>query len=378
MIDKIINLPALLYTINKILYQKSRQQRLPLRLEIDPDFPPVITGDKTKIKQVLINLVSNALKFTKQGWIELRISLEKREQQDFLRFAVTDTGIGISEEQMQYIFAPFRQGEGGHHGGTGLGLSISRHIAEAMKETLTVTSKLGDGSCFVFSISLRRANAEITPNVLPSRQTMAEYFHPQQGIEVLIVDDSETDRTVLAELLASAGFLVSMVENGREAASSAKVKAFDLVLMELRMPRMGGYRTSRMIHKFTRNPDIQIIAISAGVYPSFHEHMQRWGFVDFIRKPSRRDELLQVIHHLQLNWQSRGEQPTSLTGEKHYYGDILAPAQIAPLVIQLTEAIELGDIIEVQQLAKTFLNECKIVDNNIEFWVTRILACCET
>lgn len=377
-IDNIINLPALLHTVNKILYQKSRQQRLPLRLEIDPDVPPVITGDETKIKQVLVNLMSNALKFTKQGWIELRISLEKRKQQDFLRFAVTDTGIGISEEQMQYIFAPFRQGEGGHHGGTGLGLSISRRIAEALEGTLTVTSKLGGGSCFVFSIPLRRANAEITPNALPSRQTMAEYFHPQQGIEVLIVDDSETDRTVLAELLASAGFLVSTVENGREAANAAKVKAFDLVLMELRMPRMGGYRTSRMIHKFTRNPDIQIIAISAGVYPSSHEHMQRWGFVDFIRKPYRRDELLQVIHHLQLNWQSRGEQPTSPTSETHDCGRVLAPTQIAPLVIQMTEAIELGDIIEVQQLAKIFLNECKIVDSNIEFWITRILACCET
>lgn len=319
LINKIINLPALLYTINKILYQKSRQQRLSLRLEIDPDVPPVITGDESKIKQVLINLMSNALKFTKQGWIELRISLEKREQQDFLRFAVTDTGIGISEEQMQYIFAPFRQGEGGHHGGTGLGLSISRRIAEAMEGTLTVTNKLGDGSCFVFSIPLGRANAEIAPNALPFRQAIAEYFHPQQGIEVLIVDDSETNRTVLAELLASAGFSVSTVENGREAANAAKVKAFDLVLMELRMPRMGGYRASRMIHKFTRNPDIQIIVISAGAYPSFHEHMQRWGFVDFIRKPYRRDELLQVIHHLQLNWQSRSAQPISLTSKTHDY-----------------------------------------------------------
>ena len=91
-----------------------------------------------------------------------------------------------------------------------------------------------------------------------------------------------------------------------------------------------------------------------------------WGFVDFIRKPYRRDELLQVIHHhLQLNWQSRGEQPTSPTSKTHNCGEIFVPAQIAPLVIQLTEAIELGDIIEVQQLAKTFLNEGKIVDSNL-------------
>ena len=111
LIDKTFIYLSLIYTIDKILYQKSRQQRLPMRLEIDPDVPPSIIGDETKIKQVLINLVSNALKFTKQGWIELRVSLEQNaKSRTFLRFAVTDTGIGISEGANAVYLCSFPSG----------------------------------------------------------------------------------------------------------------------------------------------------------------------------------------------------------------------------------------------------------------------------
>ncbi len=374
LIDKTIHLPSFIYTIDKILYQKSRQQRLSLRLAIDPDVPTSITGDETKIRQVLINLVSNALKFTKQGLIELRVSLDEEQ----LKFFVTDTGIGISEEQMQYIFAPFRQGEGGHnHGGTGLGLSISRRIAEAMQGTLTVTSTLGEGSCFVFSIPLRRAKDEQQPRKISFKQELGERINPQDEIKVLVVDDSTSNRNVLEQLLTNTGFLVTTAEDGREAVNYAKAEAFDLVLMDLRMPNMGGHRATRMIHKHTCNPDIQIIAISGDVYPRFDEQMHLWGFIDFIRKPYSRDELLQVIHHhLQLNWENPVVQPVSLANSS-YSGETLVPSQITPFVLQLSEAIELGDIVEVQRLARAFLEEYPGIDSNIEYWITRVLACCE-
>ena len=183
-----------------------------------------------------------------------------------------------------------------------------------MQGTLTVTSALGEGSCFVFSIPLRQTEDETISKAQPvpaqSSQTLpGERIHPQQEIEVLIVDDSETNRIVLAELLSQSRIFWYRWQRMVGRRLMTKNKSFDLVLMDLRMPGMGGYRATRMIHKLTCNPDIQIIAISAGVYPSFHDHMHRWGFVDFIRKPYRRDELLQVIHHhFQLNWQANGEE----------------------------------------------------------------------
>lgn len=213
----------------------AKQKQIELRMNIAADVAREIVGDNLKLRQVLINLTGNAVKFTHQGYIELSVY----RQDDQLFFSVTDTGIGISEEDQKDLFKPFFQLKSGQQlGGTGLGLAICYRLVRAMKGELCIKSQTGEGSCFSFSIPY--AGAEVSSLVPEKRlnQILPELSNDNKNYSVLVVDDSENNRDLLTSALQSYQFKVDSAENGQAALEKIRIYDFDLILMDLKMPVM--------------------------------------------------------------------------------------------------------------------------------------------
>ncbi len=367
---EVTSLTLLVEAVEQILYQKAEKAGLKLEMIIRPDVPRCVHVDETKLRQILINLVGNAIKFTDIGGVTLTVYNSVNGD---IAFEVMDTGIGISKEQIRHIFDPFRQGDDGRHeGGTGLGLSISRRLAVAMGGSLNVTSQPHKGSRFTLSLPLKHAEGEAQCCLIDKVLTERDIDHLASGqvVRVLVVDDTATNRDILAQMLITAGFDVVAVSSGREALAVVQKDAIDLVLMDLRMTGMSGFRAAHTMKARLDDECPPIVAISAGVYPSLPDIIKRWGFVDFIGKPFRVNELFQVIRrHLNLVW-SHVESHQSSSADAL---PALSEAQAQHLVSQLSDAMEMGDVEAVRTAALGMTDE----DQAIAFWANRILEYCD-
>ena len=367
---EVTSLTVLVETVEQILYQKAEKAGLKLEVTIRSDVPRCVYADETKLRQILINLVGNAIKFTKQGRVSLTVFMADNE----LACEVLDTGIGISPDHLEHIFEPFRQGEAGRReGGTGLGLSISRRLATTMGGNLTVISKPGKGSCFTLTLPLKSAEGDrYCPVVKTLAEDTFEHLAPGQNIQVMVVDDSTTNRDILKQMLTTAGLNVLSVSAGREAIALAQRYSVDLVLMDLRMSGMSGFRAAHTMKARMGKKCPPIVAISAGVYPSLPEIIKRWGFVDFIGKPFRVHELFQVIRrHLNAVW---------LHAESHHPSQpadalpALSAEQASVLIERLADAMEMGDVETVRTAAIGLTDK----DQAVAFWANRILEYCDS
>ena len=382
--SKPVSIPVLVDTVEQILYQKAEMKGLALELFICTEVPALVMGDEIKMRQILINLVSNAIKFTDRGRVRLKVSALNAG----LAFEVEDTGIGISQEQIEHIFDPFRQGDGGRkEGGTGLGLSISRRLASAMGGDLNVTSKPGKGSRFLFTMPLQTVHEVSGSEDLLDIYMGDGHLAPGQDVRVLVVDDTETNCDILKQMLEAAGFGVVCVSNGRQAVDAAGREHFDLVLMDLRMPVMSGFRAVRMMHSRHGREHLPVIAISAGVYPSLVDDIRRWGFADFIGKPFRSKELFRVIRrHLQLVWKDSMNKDK---GASEVPADIevtISSAVAEALAEVFGDAVDMGDVEAVQRIARSLLDDSgkgfshTLADEDIQgaqHWARRALRCCD-
>ena len=361
-----LNVVTLVESVEQILYPRANGRGLAFELVVQEDVPASILGDETKLRQILINLVGNAVKFTEEGHVGLNVHV----RDNCLVFEVEDTGIGISEEQLETIFDPFRQGS--HSiGGTGLGLAISRRLAVAMKGSLDVTSEEGKGSTFTFAMPLEiveDARRETAQSAMITRN-----FHLKSGqeVHVLVVDDTATNREILEHMLVQSGFRVTTASSGREAARIARTLSLDLILMDLRMQGISGFRTTRMITARLKDKCPPIIAISAGVYPTLPDAIARWGFADFIGKPFRSQDLFRVIRrHLDVQWEELDESQES-TEEKPYG---LSSEQASRIHASLSEALELGDVDAIRHVAQAFIGDDDAPET---LWAVRIIECCD-
>ncbi|WP_281645119.1 PAS domain S-box protein [Parendozoicomonas sp. Alg238-R29] len=363
-----VNVVTLVESVEQILYQRAESCGLQFDLVVQDDVPASVVGDETKLRQILINLVGNAVKYTDRG----RVSLNVYVNDNNLVFAVEDTGIGIPEDYLESIFDPFRQGEGGHRvGGTGLGLSISRRLAAAMKGHLEVESIEGQGSLFTFSMPFEVV--EGSQSGLNQLSINARNCRLQQGqdVHVLVVDDTETNREILKHMLLQCGFQVTTANDGREAVRLTQAHSLDLILMDLRMPEVSGFRTARMIISRLKKHCPPIIAISAGVYPSLPEVITRWGFSDFVGKPFRSQDLFRAIRrHLSLRWEEVSVQEAN--PEEKLSG--LTVEQAVNLHAALTNALELGDIDAIRDVAQGVVGDKGAPET---LWAERILECCD-
>ncbi len=262
---------------------------LTLASTIDGELPPSLLADSSRVRQVLLNLLGNAIKFTSRGGVSVRVGYETQGG-GMLRVEVADTGVGIPPERLDRLFQRFSQVDGSisrTYGGTGLGLAISKSLAETMGGAIGVSSAVGEGSTFWFTIAA--PPAELAP-ARPAPQAAPE---EQRGARILVVDDVANNRELIAAMLAPFGHALAEAENGLEAVERARRQAFDLILMDLQMPGMDGQAATRLIRETCDlNRTTPIVAVSANAMPNHLAQCAAAGMDDHIAKPIQPMELL--------------------------------------------------------------------------------------
>ncbi|UCV30072.1 PAS domain S-box protein [Ferribacterium limneticum] len=277
-----------------LVRERAQAKQIDLRVELASDLPKTCISDPLRMGQVLLNILSNAVKFTEAGSVTL--SLDCRD--GMLVFKVTDTGIGMNAEQIGALFNPFHQADASasrKFGGTGLGLAISKRILELMNGNVSVNSCTGVGSSieFCFPYVMPEGAAETQPNL---QDEMGEGKKPLAGISILVADDEAINRMVLEEILVEYGAGVVLVENGQEAVARVMHDgrdAYDVVLMDIQMPEMDGFEATRRI--LEQAPDLPIIAQTAHAFNEEREKCFAAGMVDHIAKPIEPEALGEMI-----------------------------------------------------------------------------------
>ncbi|MEB0048362.1 MULTISPECIES: ATP-binding protein [unclassified Pseudomonas] len=291
------NLVDLIASCAQSFQHSAVQRKLDLQLLIPDDMRALqVQGDPTRIRQILVNLIGNALKFTERG----RVSIEPQWQSldhELLWFTCTvrDSGIGISTERLDSMFNPFQQADSSisrRYGGTGLGLPIARTLAERMGGTLRAQSEEGRGSVFTLEIPLalyQQALPVLTPQRTPTGNGTGE------GRNVLLVEDNPVNQTVIAAMLRSLGFTVSVVTDGVQAVRSAESLIFEAILMDCRLPVIDGYEATRQIRQLPGCTDLPIIALTANALQGDRETCLAAGMNDYLAKPFKRTDLQQIL-----------------------------------------------------------------------------------
>jgi PAS domain S-box-containing protein len=262
---------------------KIQEKNLLLIKKYDNVIPKVLIGDPVRLHQIILNLVSNAVKFTSKGEITISVRLlNENEEKATIEFSVTDTGIGIPEDRIEHIFENFQQASSETarlYGGTGLGLAISKQLVESQGGSITVKSKLEEGSTFSFVLPFQKTNAEVeldkVMNVLNTKV---------QNIKVLVVEDIALNQLLMKTLLDDFGFEHDIADNGKIAIEKLQNKSYDIILMDLHMPEMNGFETTEYIRN-KMNSQIPIIALTADVTSADLKKCTAVGMNDYISKP---------------------------------------------------------------------------------------------
>lgn len=291
-------LPELLHSVCGVFTVRAQQRHLTFRATLAPDLPPTVYGDEQKLRQVLFNLLGNAVKFTDVGEVVLGVE----QTGEGLSFSVQDTGRGIHPEDLARLFQPFAQvGDGSQlREGTGLGLAISRGLVELLGGTLQVESVFGHGSHFWFTISLPPTATPMAPPQ-PLTPAITGYTGPRR--RVLVVDDIAENRAILLDMLEPLGFEVAQVQDGLEALAQAQTWVPDVVLMDMRMPGMDGLEATRRLRAMPALCQMVVVAVSASAFAHNRAHYMAAGAKDFVAKPVQYDQLLETLRtHLDLTW----------------------------------------------------------------------------
>jgi len=283
------DLHQMLKTIQDMLNVRAQAKNLRLIFELSPDLPQAIQTDENKLRQVLINLIGNAIKFTKEGGVSVLVkTLGRTERNCTLQFAVTDTGVGMTPDELGQLFQAFVQTDTSKKvsEGTGLGLAISRQFVQLMGGDITVTSEKGVGTTFSFTIQAELSTVESVAASTP--KTVKSIAPGQPEYRLLIVDDKLENRQVLKALLESVGLSSREATNGQEAIAIWQTWQPHLIWMDLQMPVMNGMEATKYIRSHASEiPKPIIIALSASVFEEEKRHALASGFDDFVMKPYR-------------------------------------------------------------------------------------------
>jgi PAS domain S-box-containing protein len=288
-----------LQNLNEMLELQAKKKGLQLIFDCDPNLPKYIETDESKLRQVLINLLGNAIKFTAEGGVTLRIKLANKTQNeslDHLFFEIEDTGAGICSQEIDNLFKPFFQTETGRRSqeGTGLGLPISRQFIQLIGGDITVSSSLGKGTIFKFYIAINIADQTQVQNTQETRRVIA--LEPGQcEYRILVVDDRVESRLLLVKLLASLGFAVQEAENGLQAVELWSAWEPHLIWMDMRMPVMDGYEATKKIKAHLKGQATVIIALTASAFEEERSVILSVGCDDFVAKPFREQVILEKM-----------------------------------------------------------------------------------
>lgn len=292
------DLDELLRTLDDLLANSAAEKHLKFEVIADPNVPRQLIGDSFRLRQILINLLGNAIKFTEQGSVCLHVSALHREPTQIrLLFKVTDTGIGISDPDRTKLFKPFSQVDSSitrRFGGTGLGLVISHNLLQLMDSQFLVDSIPGQGSCFSFELLLDIAASSIQepPNAFP---TINKASKPLANTRILIAEDNLINQQVVREFLLLSGSSVQVANNGSKVMAMLQQESFDAVLMDVHMPIMDGFEATRQIRRHNQFANLPVIALTAGVTQEEQDLCIQSGMNDFVAKPINPQQLISTL-----------------------------------------------------------------------------------
>ncbi|AZQ58159.1 response regulator [Maribacter sp. MJ134] len=271
-------------------------KRVDLRVSIDSKIPKTIIGDPSKLSQVLLNLLGNAIKFVDKGHIELAVGIQRKAQDDYvLEFKVTDTGIGIPQEKLKTIFESFKQAQKdtfNTYGGTGLGLSIVKELIEKQNGEISVVSVEGEGTTFTFTIPYKKGKAINIPAKKVNTINIEKGRALLRGAKILVFEDNLMNQHLITEQLHKWGCKVYITADAEKGLTILETDAIDLILMDLKMPNRDGFEISEEIRSKTHLEHVPIIALSADFTVHDQERCVSAGINDFLLKPYTLDELL--------------------------------------------------------------------------------------
>jgi PAS domain S-box-containing protein len=307
------DLPAMLDDLERVFQMRAAEKKLQLATEGIGELPHDVFGDEIKLRQILINLMGNAVKFTEQGGITLRVQALPRESNGFrLQMEIEDSGPGIAPQELGRLFQHFEQTHTGRQSGTGtgLGLAISREFARLMGGDITVTSRVGRGSIFRLEIPLGAAEARTVRSTTEPRRV--RQLQPQQPTpRVLIADDNEENRELLSQMLGPIGFATKTVRDGQEAVREFQSWHPHLILIAMRMPVLGGGEVIRQVRSSAGGDAVNIICVSASAFAEDQRTALAQGADDFLSKPFREAVLLEKIRTLLSVDYVYGDEPTA-------------------------------------------------------------------
>ncbi len=286
----------------EVVEVRASSKGLTLRQTIAPGVPVFLVGDPNRLRQIIINLLGNSIKFTEHGGLEVRVEPEPADSRPgSFRFAVSDTGIGIPPDKVDQIFESFTQVDSSttrKYGGTGLGLTISKQLVELMGGRIWVESTLGKGSTFFFTARLRVQDNQSQRSDAKATNTAVAPLTIPSGLRILLADDSEDNRFLILSYLNKANAGIDIAENGEIAARMFRSSHYDLVLMDVEMPVMDGYAATQEIRRFERETGAQptpVLALTAHAFADMAEKSLAAGFTGHLTKPIRKVTLLEAV-----------------------------------------------------------------------------------
>ncbi|MEO5364099.1 MAG: ATP-binding protein, partial [Magnetococcus sp. DMHC-8] len=282
----------------RLMQIAAEEKGLLLEVDLSDDLPAAVMGDDGRIRQVLINLLGNSIKFTHQGRVGVGLARHPDEA-DFLLYRVVDTGIGIAPDQIGQVFERFTQADAGitrQYGGTGLGLTIARHLVALMGGRIWVVSQVGQGSQFFFMLPLRPATLPAAPAWVESSVATGT-----RSLRILLAEDVEENQVLFEAYLTQTPHRLVMVNDGLEAIARVQEATFDVVVMDVQMPKMDGYTATRWIRQWeqeTGRAPVPVIALSAHAMEGEMERSRQAGCTQYLSKPIRKKALLDLLHQL--------------------------------------------------------------------------------
>lgn len=292
-----IHLKQLLSSLNSMFSQKAKEKNLSLEFEYDLSLPKIVQGDSTRLTQILVNLISNSIKFTSKGYVKVLAKVVKKDDKNYhVEFSVRDTGIGIAENKLNLIFERFTQAESHttrHYGGTGLGLSIVKMLVELLGGKINVTSKIGIGSTFSFTLPFKKT---IETLIIDQRETKRINVQELSEKNILLVEDNPINVKFIFALFGNYNIKTDHAENGKIAIEMMGAKTYDIILMDIEMPELDGYETTKIIRKDLKN-EVPIIAMTAHVLTGEKDKCLQIGMNDYISKPINEELLLEKMFY---------------------------------------------------------------------------------
>jgi signal transduction histidine kinase/ActR/RegA family two-component response regulator len=303
------SLRKIIEQVIKALTVRAQEKGLRLVEEVAPAVPDRLVGDSLRLRQVLTNLIGNGIKFTQHGQVVVAVAMDSRQADEVrLRFSVADTGIGISPEEQQRIFAPFTQADASttrHYGGSGLGLAITQSLVELMQGRIWVQSTPGHGSTFLFTAQLKVQPAasldaeKPDSDGQPLRPPPAPPAIPLRPLRILLAEDTPANQKLVAKILAKRGHVVQTATNGQQAVELLQQHHFDLILMDVQMPIMDGFQATAAIRPLDAPKcHVPIIAMTAHALKGDQERCLAAGMDAYISKPINSRELIDLVERM--------------------------------------------------------------------------------